>query len=167
MKYEVKVGEETFTVEIAPDGQVKLDDESMEVDFGVIGESGLYLLLVNNESFEALVEQDEDTGMWHVLMRGHMYDADVMDERSLLLRSRKMSMVPETGEVAIRAPMPGLVVAVPVEVGQEIAEGDNLVILESMKMENELKAPRAGRVERVTVGVGDSVERNQTLVVIV
>lgn len=167
MKYEVTVGEQAYTVEITPDGKVLLDDEPMVVDFGVIGESGLYLLLVNNESFEALVEQDEDSGTWNVLMRGNMYEADVMDERSLLLRSRKMTLVPESGEVAIKAPMPGLVVAVPVEIGQPIEEGDNLVILESMKMENELKAPRAGRVERISVGAGDSVERNQTLVVIV
>lgn len=167
MKYEVTVGEQAYTVEITPDGKVLLDDKPMVVDFGVIGESGLYLLLVNNESFEALVEQDEDSGTWNVLMRGNMYEADVMDERSLLLRSRKMTLVPESGEVAIKAPMPGLVVAVPVEIGQPIEEGDNLVILESMKMENELKAPRAGRVERISVGAGDSVERNQTLVVIV
>ena len=63
--------------------------------------------------------------------------------------------------------MPGLVVATPVEVGQEVELGDNVVILESMKMENELKAPRAGRVERINVKPGDSVEQNQTLVVIV
>jgi biotin carboxyl carrier protein len=167
MKYEVTVGEQTYGVEIMPNGEVRVDDEPLEVDFGVIGESGLYLLLVNNESFEALVEQDEETGTWNVLMRGNMYEAEVMDERSLLLRSRKMSLVPESGEVAIKAPMPGLVVAVPVEVGQEVAEGENIIILESMKMENELKAPRDGRVERISVGAGDSVERNQTLVVIV
>ena len=119
---------------------------------------------MNNESFEALVERDEDT--WHVLMRGTLYDVQVIDERSQLLRSRSLSLVPESGEVAIRAPMPGLVVAVPVQLGQPIEAGDNLVILESMKMENELKAPRSGHVERINVQAGDSVEQNQVLVVI-
>ena len=62
--------------------------------------------------------------------------------------------------------MPGLVVAVSVEIGQEVAVGDNVVILESMKMENELKAPRKGQIKQVNVEVGDSVEKNQTLVII-
>ncbi len=165
MKYEVNVGDRVFTVEITPDGNVILDGQEVEVDFDGIGLSGLYSLLVNNESFEALVEQHE--GAWQVLIRGNLYDAQVLDERSKLLRSRAMSMVPETGEVAIKAPMPGMVVAVAVKIGQTVEAGDNLVILESMKTENELRAPRAGRVERINVKPGDSVEQNQPLVVIV
>jgi biotin carboxyl carrier protein len=59
--------------------------------------------------------------------------------------------------------MPGLIVAVPVQEGQEIEEGELLVVLESMKMQNELKAPRAGIVARVRVSQGDSVEQNQVM----
>lgn len=165
MEYEVTVGEHVYIVTIDEKSGVLLDGEPVDVDFNVIGESGLYSLLVNNESFEALVEQADKT--WRILLRGDLYEAQVVDERSRLLRSRAGSMVPESGEVAIKAPMPGLVVAVPVELGDAIEAGDNLVILESMKMENELKAPRAGRVERINVNAGDSVEQNQTLVVIV
>jgi biotin carboxyl carrier protein len=164
MKYEVTVGEITYTVEIDEQGDVTLDGEPVEVDFGGLGQIGLYSLIVNNESFEGLVEAKE--GLWQVLMRGVLYDVQVADERSLLLRDRSMALVPETGEVAIRAPMPGLVVAIPVKVGDEVEAGDNLIILESMKMENELKAPRAGRVERINVSERDSVEQNQTLLVI-
>lgn len=165
MEYEVIVGDHTYLVEIDANGGVLLDGEPVEVDFRVIGQSGLYSLLMNNESFEALVEQVERD--WQVLLRGTLYDVHVVDERTRLLRSRAMNLVPETGEVPIKAPMPGLVVSLPVEVGQEVELGDNVVILESMKMENELKAPRAGRVERIHVNPGDSVEQNQTLVVIV
>lgn len=165
MEYEVTVGEHVYIVTIDEKGRVLLDGELVDVDFNVIGESGLYSLLVNNESFEALVEQVDKT--WRILLRGDLYEAQVVDERSRLLRSRAGSMVPESGEVAIRAPMPGLIVSVPVELGDMIEAGDNLVILESMKMENELKAPRAGRVERINVNAGDSVEQNQALVVIV
>jgi biotin carboxyl carrier protein len=75
--------------------------------------------------------------------------------------------VPEGGELPIKAPIPGLVINIPVEIGQEVAKGDNLIILESMKMENELKAPRDGRVERINVEVGNSVEQYQTLLVLV
>jgi biotin carboxyl carrier protein len=102
-----------------------------------------------------------------VLVRGDLYEVQVTDERSQLMRARAHMSVPESGELPIKAPMPGLVINIPVEVGQEVTKGDNLVILESMKMENELKAPRDGRVERIIVKVGSSVEQHQTLIVIV
>jgi biotin carboxyl carrier protein len=59
--------------------------------------------------------------------------------------------------------MPGLIVAIPVEEGQEIQSGDDLIILESMKMQNELKAPRDGTVNRIRVSAGDNVDQNQVL----
>ena len=165
MKYVVSIDEHDYQVEIGSDGQVFLDGEPVEVNFGDVGKSALYSLLVNNESFEALVEPYDN--VWHVLMRGNLYEVEVIDERTQLLRSRETSLVPDTGEVAIRAPMPGLVVAIPVSVGQEVSKGDNIIILESMKMENELKAPRPGRVERINVQAGESVEQDQTMVVLV
>ncbi|UCH60339.1 MAG: acetyl-CoA carboxylase biotin carboxyl carrier protein subunit, partial [Anaerolineales bacterium] len=64
-------------------------------------------------------------------------------------------------------PMPGLVVSIPVREGQQIEKGDVLVILESMKMQNELKSPRAGTVARVRIENGDSVEQRQTLLSVV
>jgi biotin carboxyl carrier protein len=59
--------------------------------------------------------------------------------------------------------MPGLVIAIPVSEGQQVQKGDILVVLESMKMQNELKSPSAGKVSRLRVEAGDSVEQHQTL----
>ena len=59
--------------------------------------------------------------------------------------------------------MPGMVVAIPVEVGQSVGKGENLIILESMKMQNELKAPREGSITGIRVKPGDSVDQNQVL----
>jgi biotin carboxyl carrier protein len=165
MKYEVTVGENTYTVEIDEQGDVMLNGEPVEVDFGGLGQSGLYSLIVNNESFEGLVESKE--GLWQVLMRGVLYEVQVADERTLLLRDRSATLVPDTGEVAIKAPMPGLVVAIPVKVGDVVEAGDNLIILESMKMQNELKVPRDGVVQEIAVEPGQSVEQNKVLVTIV
>ena len=69
----------------------------------------------------------------------------------------------DAGEFHLKAPMPGMVVAIPVEEGQEIQQGQVLLILESMKMQNELKAPRAGTIGRIRVKPGESVEQRQTL----
>ncbi|MBN1120169.1 MAG: biotin/lipoyl-binding protein [Anaerolineae bacterium] len=165
MKYQVRIEDHTFDVNIDQDGIVTVDGEPVAFDFGEVDGMGLYSLLVNNESYEALVEQSAD--VYKVLMRGYMYDVHVLDERSRILQRRSNLMAPDTGEVAVRAPMPGLIVDVPVEIGQEVEAGQKVVILESMKMENELKTPRAGRVERINVAKGDSVEQNEALVVIV
>ena len=69
----------------------------------------------------------------------------------------------ETGEYHLRAPMPGLVVAVPVTEGQSVKKGQVILILESMKMQNELKSPRDGTIGRIRVRTGESVEQKQTL----
>jgi biotin carboxyl carrier protein len=63
--------------------------------------------------------------------------------------------------------MPGLVIDIPVQDGQEVAKGNVLMILESMKMQNELKAPQSGKISRIKVAIGDYVERRQTLLSVV
>ncbi|MCW5887251.1 MAG: DUF2118 domain-containing protein, partial [Anaerolineales bacterium] len=68
------------------------------------------------------------------------------------------------GEFVLKAPMPGLIVKVAVNEGDEVKKGDVLVILESMKMQNELKSPRDGKVSRVQVKAGDSVEQRTNMV---
>ena len=73
----------------------------------------------------------------------------------------------ETGEFHLRAPMPGLVVAMPVTEGQEVKKGQVILILESMKMQNELRSPRDGVMGRIRVKVGESVEQKQTLLSVV
>ena len=97
------------------------------------------------------------------MLRGSLYQSRVIDEREQRLRTAFADGLAQTGEFQLKAPMPGLVIDVVVTEGQEVAEGDVLMILESMKMQNELKAPQAGVVSRVRVAVGEYVERRQTL----
>jgi len=164
MKYMTKVGDQTFTIEINRDDEIVVDGKSYAVNFVKIGGGNLHSLLIDNESYEALIEERD--GLWQVLLHGDLYAIDVADERAQRMAGRTMQLVPDTGELAIKAPMPGLVVSIPVKAGQEVREGDPVVILESMKMENELKTPRAGVIERIAVKPGDSVEQHQVLVVI-
>ena len=97
------------------------------------------------------------------MLRGRLFLIDVEDERQRRLRETASIELDLEGEFMLTAPMPGMVVAVPVELGQNVEKGDNLIILESMKMQNELKAPREGEVSSIRVGPGDSVDQNQTL----
>jgi len=164
MKYITQVLDETYEIEIKKDGLVIVNGEERHVDFKSMGQHAIYSLIIDNQSFEAVVEQRD--GQYHVLIFGDLYEIDVTDERSQRLARLSGVSTDMTGEAQIKSPMPGLIVAVPVNVGDEVTKGQTVVILESMKMENELKAPRDGVVERVDVGAGDSVEQNKVLVVI-
>jgi biotin carboxyl carrier protein len=164
MKYYATIDDQTFEIEINQQGKLYIDGECEAVNFQSIGGSSVYSLLLGNVSYEALVEARDDC--YEVLLQGTLYRIRVQDERMRRLARAARGFAPPSGEIAIRAPMPGTITAVPVSVGQAIAEGEVLVILESMKMENELKAPRAGVVSQVRVQDGQNVEQNEPLVAI-
>ena len=88
----------------------------------------------------------------------------MVDERTRHIRSLTGGADRQRGAGALRAPMPGLVVRILVEPGQAVARGGGLVVLEAMKMENELKAAADGTVKTVRVGTGEPVEKGQVLV---
>ncbi|MBN1679829.1 MAG: biotin/lipoyl-binding protein [Anaerolineae bacterium] len=164
MKYQTIVNDETFDVEINEDGRILVNGEERVIDFRVLREQELYSMLLDYQSFEAVVEERDD--VYQVLLHGSMFDVKVTDERSRRLESAFMAFGDTGAEIVIRAPMPGLIVRVPVEKNQPIVKGDTVVILESMKMENELKSPRDGTVHHIHVAAGDSVEQNKVLVTI-
>jgi biotin carboxyl carrier protein len=161
MKYITTIAEREYEVEIIDDRTIRIGDRLLDVDFESVGGQPVYSLLVDGKSYEAYVHPAEDG--WQVLLRGRLYPAKIEDERERRLRAAAGAAVAETGEYQLRAPMPGLVVAIPIEAGQPVKRGDVLLILESMKMQNELKAPRDGTVGRIRVKPTESVEQKQTL----
>ena len=161
MKYITTIEDKQFTVEIIDDKHVSVDGKVYEIDFESVSGQPVYSLIVDGRSHESYIYQGDDN--WQVLMRGRLYPVQVEDEREKRLRAAAGGGVAETGEFHLRAPMPGLVVAVPVTEGQAIKKGEVILILESMKMQNELKAPRDGTVGRIRVRPGESVEQKQTL----
>lgn len=165
MRYVTTIGEKDYLVEILDDHHVLVDDVPYRVDFDMVSGQSVFSLLVDGKSYESYVYPTEEG--WQVLLHGLQYLAIVEDEREKRLRAHIGGGIIERGEYHLRAPMPGLVVTVPVAEGQAVAKGDVLVILESMKMQNELKSPRDGTVSRLRVRAGDSVEQRQTLLSVV
>jgi biotin carboxyl carrier protein len=161
MKYITTVNDHEYTIEILDEAHLSVDGIVYELDFERVGNQPVYSLVLGGQSFEAHVYTDDD--QWQVLLRGDMYRAVVEDERERRLRTQFEGRPIEQGEYLLKAPMPGLVIAIPVGEGQPVEKGDVLLILESMKMQNELKAPRAGKVSRLRVAPGDRVEQKQTL----
>ena len=165
MKYVTTIGELEFNVELVDDRKVIVDGKEYEVDFDALSDQPVVSLLVDGQSYEAYVYQADDS--WHVLMLGRFYPAIVEDEREKRLRAATASSTRSSGEYQLKAPMPGLVIDVPVSEGQDVDKGDVLLILESMKMQNELKSPKAGTIRRVRINPGDSVEQHQIMLSIV
>lgn len=161
MKYVTVINDVRFEIEIGNDGSLKVNGEPREVDFLALGPS-LYSILMDHRSYEMVIEErDGDT---EVLMQGRLYTGQVMDERAQLLASRRGGLAVDSGELSIKSPMPGLVIAIPVTEGQAVTKGQTILVLESMKMQNELKAPRDATVQRISVQIGQSVEHNKLLI---
>jgi len=162
MKYHVTLGDRTYEIEVRSDSEIVVNGKVLEVDFMSLADQPVYSLILGHESFEAYVSESE-SGL-QVLLRGQQYEVEVEDERQHRLRQASEVHGIASGEFLLKAPMPGLVVAVPVAEGQAVSRGQNLIILESMKMQNELRAPRDGVIQRVRVKAGERVEQNQVLV---
>jgi len=164
MKYITTVNGKEYTIEIDQEDQILVNGEEYAINFQQLPEGGTLSLIINNRSLEAIVDERDETH--EVLIHGELYTVQVQDERTYRLAQARSSLVEDAGAMSINSPMPGLILDVLVAEGDHVRKGDQVVILESMKMENELRAGRDGQVSRIFVRPGDSVEKNQELAVI-
>jgi biotin carboxyl carrier protein len=165
VRYYVTVRGHERVVEIgeSPDGlTLTLDGTPVTADLLRLHGSGLHSLLLDGHSREMILERDGD--VVRVLLDGERIDARVQDEVSRALSAIGGAAV--SGPAEIVAPMPGVIVDVPVAVGDEIAAGQPLVVVEAMKMQNELTAEADGIVEKILVKAGDTVAGDQALIVL-
>lgn len=146
--------------------KILVNDQPVEINpellkAGVQVEPGVYSILVDGKSFEVRVLPAE--AGWNVHINGVRYAVEVRDPRNSSRRSRAAR---GTGRQNITAPMPGKVIRVLVHEGAEVEAGQGLVVVEAMKMQNEMKASRPGRVVEIRVRDGDTVGSGETLVVL-
>ncbi|UCF60074.1 MAG: biotin/lipoyl-binding protein [Anaerolineaceae bacterium] len=164
MKYVATIDDKTYEIEINNDREITLNGKPFSIDFLTIGGPPIISLLLEGRSYEAHVNST-DVG-WEVFLRGQRYLVAVEDERQRQLREVSSAQALHRETFHLKAPMPGLIVAIPIEEGEQVKRGANLVVLESMKMQNELKAPRDGEVTAIRVKPGDNVDQEQVLVVL-
>lgn len=165
MKYITTIDGKEFTVEIIDEKHISIDGKIIEVDFESVSGQPVFSLLIDGKSHEGYVYSDEEN--WQVLLRGRLYQATVEDEREKRLRASASANLAEGGEFHLKAPMPGMVVAIPVAEGEAVTRGQVLLILESMKMQNELKSPKDGTIHRIRAKVGEKVEQKQALLSVI
>ena len=122
-------------------------------------------LLVDGRSHQFTAHVGERRGRWEISLGGSRIAADAVDERTRAIREMTGASE-DAAERTVVAPMPGLVVKVEVEPGQHVRAGQGVVVVEAMKMENELKAPAEGVVARIEVSPGQTVEKGAVLIVL-
>lgn len=166
MAFIAKFGEQTHVIEIDEIGKslfrVSVDGNEFLVDGKKTGRTN-YSLIVDNRSFEVEVDQTEDE--YRVLVDGRNYHVHLVDERRVRVGGAQSGLQLQ-GQQRVSVPMPGKIIAVLVSEGDEVERGQGLVIVEAMKMENEVRSPIAGTVKEIKARPGDAVEGGTVLVII-
>jgi pyruvate carboxylase subunit B len=162
VKYYVTIAGRSFEVAFGTDG-VTLDGLPVSARIERADGTPVLGLVVDHRTYRVLAER-EGRGSWRLGIDGTVLEADVVDERTRVIREMMGPGAAPAGPRPIVAPMPGMVVKVEVTEGDRVEAGQGVVIVEAMKMENELRASAAGVVSRVRVRAGDAVEKGQVLV---
>jgi biotin carboxyl carrier protein len=139
-------------------------DELAKTDFIRISDHRFHLIKDNRSVKVTLLEADSSARKLRMEVEGDIFDVEIKDELAQMLDQLGFSAVSTRQIKEIKAPMPGLVLDIHVEAGQEVAEGDKILILEAMKMENSLLIHTNARIKTVLVKKGQAVDKNQVLI---
>jgi pyruvate carboxylase subunit B len=171
LNWAVTLGGQTFELQLSEstsDGTFLLEMGGRDAKSGATPVSlqhvhgDKYLITLGNRTSSVFI--DRLNGRYRVVLFGHEFSADVEDARLHRLKEEVGGLHGTAGPLEVLAPMPGLIVSIEVEEGQEVASGQGVVVIESMKMENEIRATLDGRVGRILVEPGMAVDKGQPLV---
>ncbi len=156
-------GKVTKTVEIK-NSTAAVDGNSME--YKVLSEEKNQIVLEINSNIYNVVYSKKSNEKFQIVAKGQNYEVEVLTELQDKAKKLNAERRKNSGETLIKAPMPGLVLRMEVEQGNEVAEGTSLFILEAMKMENEIKSEISGTIKEVKVSQGESVEKGAVILII-
>ncbi len=161
--YKATVNNRTFEVDLT--GQsITLDGNEFQWDIHPVSE-GYFHILYKDKSYRAeVVKTEMETKTITVKINGRNYTVELKDKFDLLLEKMGMNQTLASKVKSIKAPMPGLIIDLKIKAGEVVNQGEPLLILEAMKMENIIKSPGEGTIKNVKVKKGDSVEKGQVLI---
>lgn len=162
VKYFVRIGAAQHEVEI--DGEsVTIAGQTVRAHVEDLSGTPLQIVTVGKEAHRVLARLGQQRGQYDLSIDGYRFVVEALDERTRTIRELAGASARPAGPAHLLAPMPGLVVRVNVQEGEHVRAGQGLVVMEAMKMENELRATAAGIVRRVVVSPGSAVEKGTTL----
>jgi biotin carboxyl carrier protein len=158
---ETNIQNQVFTIE-GEDGSYQINDISKSVSRRQIA-PGHYIYNIGNRSIDVRVISNEDK-TFSVSLDGQIIDVPYRTSLDLMLEKMGLKDLLASGNKEFKAPMPGLVLKILVSPGDQVKKGTPLLVLEAMKMENNIKADAEAVVESIEVKEGQSVEKNQILI---
>ena len=162
--YQVKVNDKhSFAIQ-TDQNQIIVDDAVIELDRIILNENTAHILYQNKSYLIEIVDSNKEDKSAVIKINGNIYTLNLEDQYDQLLKQLGMDSLAVSKILQIKAPMPGLVLSVLVSDGDEVKKGDNLLVLEAMKMENMIKSPTDGIVKNIAIIKGDKVEKNQLLI---
>ncbi len=164
MKYVVEIAGQRISVAIDGDEVRVGDHEAVRARMAIVDGTPVRLVTIGDQVHRVLARRDGPKGTYALWMDGRRFDVDALDERTRAIRDLSLANGGPAGPRPLLAPMPGLVVRVTVTAGDRVEEGQAVIAMEAMKMENELRAPAAGVVKTVHARAGAAVEKGALLV---
>jgi biotin carboxyl carrier protein len=164
VSYVVSIDGQETTVEIGPEGARIGGGDVVAAELLDIPGSPIRLLRLGDAVYEVIARRGTQRGAYSVAVGGVRLATEALDQRGRALRALSAATATRHGPEPIRAPMPGLVTRVLVVAGDAVRAGDSIVVMEAMKMENELRAKSDGKVRAVVVAPGTAVEKGMVLV---
>lgn len=162
LKYIVDVNGERITVDMDGDG-MRVDGEPVDARLELVDGTPIHLVTVGR-TLHRLAIRRSGSGRFSVWTDGRRFEVEALDERRRAIRDMSGQATAARGPAPLVAPMPGLVVRIQAQVGDAVQAGQPLVVMEAMKMENELRAPASGTVAAIRATVGQAVEKGAILV---
>jgi pyruvate carboxylase subunit B len=164
MKYVVELNGERKQVALDTAGVSYEGAEPVHAELADIEASPVRIVRIGSEVHRVVVQRRAGRGMYSLWVDGYRFDVEALDERTRQIRDVSAANAAPSGPAPVIAPMPGLVVRVRVAVGERVEAGQGVVVMEAMKMENELRATAAGVVKSIEVEAGTAVEKGTLLV---
>jgi biotin carboxyl carrier protein len=163
VKYIVVVDGERLEVDLDADG-VRVDGTLVHAHLADVEGTPIRLLTVGSELHRVAVRRGDARGQYALWMDGRRYAVEALDERTRAIRDLTAASAAASGPRPLVAPMPGLIVRVHVAVGDLVEAGQGLVVMEAMKMENELRTTSGGTVKAILAGPGTAVEKGAVVI---
>lgn len=162
MKYIVSINGTDHEV-VVEEKAVRAGEMSWPARLVEVEGTPVQLLAIGDEVHRVLVRRRPGRGSYELWLDGFRFDVEALDERSRAIRELARDREGASGPAPLLAPMPGMIVRVHVSEGDQVQPGQGLVVMEAMKMENELRATAAARVRRIAVAPGTAVEKGALL----
>jgi pyruvate carboxylase subunit B len=163
MKYFVRVNDDEHEVLLDASG-VHIDGDDVAAQVMPVDGTPVRMVTIGDEVHRVVVRPGATRGAYTLWLDGWRFEVEALDERTRAIRELSGASAGPSGPAPLKAPMPGLIVRVSVQVGDQVQAGQGIVVMEAMKMENELRATAAGKVKSILASPGTAVEKGALLV---